>query len=147
MASSISTSVPHAFAVIAYVALQVVTLSADACTPHSGIDSCSRIGDTFLPCVEPDSLAFIGVVESHIVDAPGPPSITLRVLDAWTPKQRVGDRVTVQVTNIGCEVVLGPEFDPATYPIGTRVRFASDSHFVTTTDLPFALLPLGGPAR
>ena len=91
------------------------------------------------------AFAFVGKVVGYSENEWKDPSLNVQVLDAWTPRQRIGEilKVSVQPWS-GCDLPRTQgDFDPSKYPIGTRLRLVTFSTVIASWDEKIALVVLG----
>ena len=119
---------------------------AIACSPPPAIPVVAGPNGVMLPYQEPSYFAFLGKVVGHEDNAAGVPALAVEVLDAWTARQRRGEIVTIAVEQwqgCGLPKPMGERFQPARYPIGTRVRIVSRESTMYTWDVEVGISVLG----
>jgi len=118
----------------------------NACSPPPPMSVVTGPNGVMLPYQEPSYFAFLGRVVGYAESAAATPALAIEVIDPWTARQRRGEIVTIAVEQWqGCNLSkpMGERFQPAKYPIGTRVRVVSPRSTMYTWDVEVGLVVLG----
>ena len=86
----------------------------------------------------PDYFAFVGKVVGYTSTSEGHPALSIRVLDAWTTRQTVGEVIAIGVAQWqGCGLAkpMGDRFQPGKFPIGSTLRIVSKQQTMYTWDV------------
>ena len=116
-----------------------------ACSPPPALQSVVGPDGSSVPYFNEYAFAYVGKVVGYSENEWKDPALDVQVLDAWTPRQKIGDvlKVSVQPWS-GCDLPHARgDFNPSKYPIGTRLRVVTFSGVIATGDAPLALVVLG----
>ena len=137
---------PRRRALVLAALLASVASHAIACSPPPPHPVVEGPTGTLLPRHDASDFAFLGKVVGHTQTAAGVPALAVEVLDPWTARQRRGEIVTIAVDQWqGCNLPrpMGERFQPARYPLGTRVRIVSPESTIYSWDVNTSIAVLG----
>ena len=132
------------------IAFLLVGSCADACSPPAPTFTEEIANGVAIPRWDASWYAFLGKVVAHTKGSDGEPAVTFAVLDAWTPRQRVGEAITVSIPQwSGCgegwEHERATPVDLSIFPIGARVRVVAREPKVQAWDIDASMVVLGTP--
>ncbi len=119
---------------------------AIACSPPPPLSVIEGPNGTLVPNREPSYYAFLGKVVGHTRNGRGVPALSVKVIDAWTTRQRVGEVIVIAVEQwqgCGLPEAMGEPFQPQAYPLGTRLRIVSRESTMFTWDVENGISVLG----